>query len=72
MSSLKQRADSIEATVKSHTETISDLDGRVTTNTDNISKIKQTADSISSTVESLGDTYVSKSELTQKSDEILA
>lgn len=72
ISKIKQTADSIESTVEKHTKTISDLDGRVTTNTDNISKIKQTADSISSTVESFGDNYVSKSELSQTSDSILA
>lgn len=72
ISDVKQTASEISSTVSSHTKTISDLDGRVTTNTENISKIKQTADGISSTVESLGDTYVSKSELSQKSDEILA
>ena len=71
-SKLDQKADSIQTTVSSHTKTIEGLDGRVTTNTENISKIKQTADSISSTVESLGDTYVSKSELSQTSDSILA
>lgn len=72
ISSIKQTASSIESTVKSHTESISSIDGRVTTNTENISKIKQTADGISSTVGSLGDTYVSKSELSQTSNSILA
>lgn len=72
ISNISQKADSIESTVSSQTQAISDMDGRVTTNTENISKIKQTADSISSTVESLGDTYVSKSELSQTSDSILA
>ena len=48
------------------------MDGRVTTNTQNISNIKQTADSINSTVQSINGDYVSKSLLQQTSNSILA
>ena len=48
------------------------MDGRVTTNTQNISNIKQTADGINSTVQSINGDYVSKSLLQQTSNSILA
>ena len=69
---MDQKADSISSTVSSHTQIIEGLDGRVTTNTQNISNIKQTADSINSTVQSINGDYVSKSLLQQTSNSILA
>ena len=44
--------DSIKATVQDNTDSISDLTGKVQTNTNNISTITQKADSIESTVKS--------------------
>ena len=47
-----QITDEIQATVSNHTTQIGELDGRVTTNTNNISQVTQTAESLSSTVSS--------------------
>ena len=45
-----QITDEIQATVADHTTQIGELDGRITTNTNNISQVTQTANSLSSTV----------------------
>lgn len=71
-SEIDQRADQISATVSSHTEKIDNLTGKVNTNTTNISKIDQKADSIQSTVTRIEGDYVTSSQLTQTSTEILA
>lgn len=71
-SELDQRADQISATVSSHTEKIDNLTGKVTENTTNISKLDQKADSIQSTVTRIEGDYVTSSQLTQTSTEILA
>ena len=71
-SEIDQRADQISATVSSHTEQIDNLTGKVTQNTTNISKIDQKADSIQSTVTRIEGDYVTSSQLTQTSTEILA
>ena len=71
-SEIDQRADQISATVSSHTEQIDDLTGKVTANTTNISRIDQKADSIQSTVTKIDGDYVTSSQLTQTSTEILA
>lgn len=71
-SEIDQRADQISATVSSHTEKIDNLTGKVTQNTTNISKIDQKADSIQSTVTRIDGDYVTSSQLTQTSTEILA
>lgn len=71
-SEIDQRADQISATVSSHTEKIDNLTGKVTQNTTNISKIDQKADSIQSTVTRIEGDYVTSSQLTQTSTEILA
>ena len=71
-SEIDQRADEISATVSSHTEKIDNLTGKVTQNTTNISKIDQKADSIQSTVTRIEGDYVTSSQLTQTSTEILA
>ena len=71
-SELDQRADEISATVSSHTEKIDNLTGQVTENTTNISKLDQKADQIQSTVTRIEGDYVTSSQLTQTSTEILA
>ena len=71
-SELDQRADQISATVSSHTEKIDNLTGKVTENTTNISKLEQKADQIQSTVTRIEGDYVTSSQLTQTSTEILA
>ena len=71
-SELDQRADQISATVSSHTEKIDNLTGKVTENTTNISKLDQKADRIQSTVTKIEGDYVTSSQLTQTSTEILA
>ena len=71
-SEIDQRADEISATVSSHTEKIDNLTGKVTENTTNISKLEQKADQIQSTVTRIEGDYVTSSQLTQTSTEILA
>lgn len=71
-SELDQRADEISATVSSHTEKIDNLTGKVTENTTNISKLDQKADRIQSTVTKIDGDYVTSSQLSQTSTEILA
>ena len=71
-SELDQRADQISATVSSHTEKIDNLTGKVTENTTNISKLDQKAERIQSTVTKIEGDYVTSSQLTQTSTEILA
>ena len=71
-SELDQRADQISATVSSHTEKIDNLTGKVTENTTNISKLDQKADRIQSTVTKIEGDYVTSSQLSQTSTEILA
>lgn len=71
-SELDQRADQISATVSSHTEKIDNLTGKVTQNTTNISKLDQKADRIQSTVTKIDGDYVTSSQLSQTSTEILA
>lgn len=71
-SELDQRADQISATVSSHTEKIDNLTGKVTENTTNISKLEQKADRIQSTVTKIDGDYVTSSQLSQTSTEILA
>ena len=71
-SELDQRADEISATVSSHTEKIDNLTGKVTENTTNISKLEQKADQIQSTVTKIDGDYVTSSQLSQTSTEILA
>ena len=71
-SEIDQRADEISATVSSHTEKIDNLTGKVTENTTNISKLDQKADRIQSTVTKIDGDYVTSSQLSQTSTEILA
>lgn len=71
-SEIDQRADEISATVSSHTTQIDDLTGKVTKNTTDISKIDQKADKIQTTVTKIDGDYVTSSQLTQTSTEILA
>lgn len=71
-SEIDQRADQIAATVSSHTEKIDNLTGKVTENTTNISKLEQKADRIQSTVTKIDGDYVTSSQLSQTSTEILA
>lgn len=71
-SELDQRADQISATVSSHTEKIDNLTGKVTQNTTNISKLEQKTDRIQSTVTKIDGDYVTSSQLSQTSTEILA
>lgn len=52
ISTIKQRADSIESTVSSHTDTINNITGTITNVQDDISSIKQTAKNIESRVTS--------------------
>ena len=72
IAALTIKADDISSTVSSHTEKIDNLTGKVTQNTTNISKIDQKADSIQSTVTRIEGDYVTSSQLTQTSTEILA
>ena len=72
IANLQIKADEISSTVSSHTTKIDDLTGKVTQNTTNISKIDQKADSIQSTVTKIEGDYVTSSQLTQTSTDILA
>lgn len=71
-SEIDQRADKIELNVSSNKTEIDELTGKVTNNTSSISTIKQTADSISTRVTTIEGDYVTSSQLTQTSTEILA
>ena len=72
IANLQIKADDISSTVTQHTTKIDDLTGKVTANTTNISKIDQKADSIQSTVTRIEGDYVTSSQLTQTSTDILA
>ena len=72
IANLQIKADQISSTVSSHTEKIDNLTGKVTQNTTNISNIDQKADRIQSTVTRIEGDYVTSSQLTQTSTEILA
>ena len=72
IANLQIKAEGIQTTVSEHTETIDNLIGKVTENLTNISKINQKADSIQSTVTKIDGDYVTSSQLTQTSKEILA
>lgn len=72
ISNLTIRANGISSTVNQHTTLIDSLDGEVTQNKTNISKIDQKADSIQSTVTRIEGDYVTSSQLTQTSTDILA
>ena len=72
IANLQIKADEISSTVEQHTTEIDDLTGKVTQNTTNISNIDQKADSIQSTVTRIEGDYVTSSQLTQTSTEILA
>ena len=72
IANLQIKADEISSTVTQNTTKIDDLTGKVTANTTNISKIDQKADSIQSTVTMIEGDYVTSSQLTQTSKEILA
>ena len=69
---LQVKADGISSTVEQHTTKIDDITGKVTENTTNISKIDQKADKIQTTVTKIEGDYVTSSQLTQTSTEILA
>lgn len=71
-SEIDQRADKIELNVSSNKTEIDELTGQVTSNTSAISSIKQTADSITTRVTTIEGDYVTSSQLTQTSTEILA
>lgn len=72
ISNLTVGADLISSTVDQHTTLIDSLDGEVKQNKTNISKIDQKADSIQSTVTRIEGDYVTSSQLTQTSTDILA
>ena len=72
IANLQIKADEISSTVTQNTEKIDNLTGKVTQNTTNISNIDQKADSIQSTVTRIEGDYVTSSQLTQTSGEILA
>ena len=72
ISNLTVEADRISSTVDQHTTLIYSLDDEVTQNRHNISKIDQKADSIQSTVTRIEGDYVTSSQLTQTSTDILA
>ena len=72
ISNLTVSADGISSTVDQHTALIDSLTGEVTANRTNISKIDQKADSIQSTVTRIEGDYVTSSQLTQTSTDILA
>ena len=72
IANLQIKADQISSTVEQHTTEIDNLTGKVTENTTNISNIDQKADRIQSTVTRIEGDYVTSSQLTQTSTEILA
>ena len=72
IAALTIKADNINSKVESHTEKIDNLTGKVTENTTNISQIDQKADRIQSTVTRIEGDYVTSSQLTQTSTDILA
>ena len=72
ISKLQVKTEGISSTVEQHTTKIDDLTGKVTANTTNISKIDQKADKIQTTVTRIEGDYVTSSQLTQTSTEILA
>ena len=72
ISNLTVEADRISSTVDLHIALIDSLTGEVTQNRTNISKIDQKADSIQSTVTRIEGDYVTSSQLTQTSTDILA
>ena len=72
IANLQIKADDISSTVSSHTQFIDDLNGKVLLNKTYISDIQQKADSIQSTVTRIEGDYVTSSQLTQTSTEILA
>ena len=72
IANLQIKADQISSTVTQNTTKIDDLTGKVTQNTTNISNIDQKADRIQSTVTRIEGDYVTSSQLTQTSTEILA
>ena len=72
IAALTIKADNINSKVESNTTKIDNLTGKVTQNTTNISNIDQKADSIQSTVTRIEGDYVTSSQLTQTSTEILA
>lgn len=72
IANLQIKADEISSTVTQNTTKIDNLTGKVNTNTTNISKIDQKADSIQSTVTRIEGDYVTSSQLTQTSTDILA
>ena len=72
IANLQIKADEISSTVTQNTTKIDDLTGKVTQNTTNISNIDQKADRIQSTVTKIEGDYVTSSQLTQTSTEILA
>ena len=71
-SELQQTIDGITSTVSNNKTSIDMLTGKVTENTTNISKIDQKADKIQTTVTKIEGDYVTSSQLSQTSDEILA
>ena len=72
IAALTIKADNINSKVESNTTKIDNLTGKVTENTTNISNIDQKADRIQSTVTRIEGDYVTSSQLTQTSTEILA
>lgn len=72
ISKLQVKADGISSTVELNTLKIDSLTGKVDRNTKNISKIDYKADSIQSTVTRIEGDYVTSSQLTQTSQDILA
>ena len=72
IAALTIKADNINSKVESNTTKIDNLTGKVTQNTTNISQIDQKADRIQSTVTRIEGDYVTSSQLTQTSTEILA
>ena len=72
IANLQIQADDISSTVSMHTTFIDELDGKVLLNKSYISEIMQKADSIQSTVTKIEGDYVTSSQLTQTSTEILA
>lgn len=72
ISKIDQKADDISSTVSSHTTFIDELDGKVLLNKSYISELLQKSDSIQSTVTKIEGDYVTSSQLTQSSAEILA
>ena len=72
IAALTIKADDISSTVEQHTTFIDELNGKVLLNKSYISEIMQKADSIQSTVTKIEGDYVTSSQLTQTSTEILA